>query len=292
MRSLTSRALMRVNVVALLLAGAAAITWAAPASASRLVPADIGSDWHQQTVKTGYSIGVPLPGNPMDPVSCVAGTTFCAVIVNDQASTPEGQYEDNQAVYVTSDGSWSMSSDLPTGFQYVSISCPTTSVCYAAGTGTTSNAQMVAVSTDGGQTWNPTVEQPSAEMLNAIDCVSAATCYVAFGRFGGGGLAYTVDGGNTWHGSYQTGDTTTGIYDIWCAPPANPAPFPTPCVAVGGTNNENGGQALVLTGAGANWQASAAPVLNEISTLFGVSCTPNGSSPGTCYAVGASDNSS
>lgn len=293
MRSPTSRVFTSVNVVALLLAGAAAIASAAPASASLVVPANIGPDWTNQTPPAGYSIGVPLPGNPMDPVSCVAGTTFCAVIVNDQASTPEGQYEDNQAVYVTSGGSWTMSGDLPTGFQYVSISCPTTTVCYAAGTGTTSNSQMVAVSTDGGQTWNPTPQQLSGGLLNAIDCVSASTCYLAFGRFGGGGIAYTIDSGATWHGSYETaGDT--GVYDIWCTPPTNPgAPFPTSsCVAVGGTNNENGGQALVVTGGGISWQASTAPVLNEISTLFGVSCAPNTSSSLTCYAVGASDNSS
>jgi hypothetical protein len=294
MRSLTFRVFTRVNVLALLLAGAtAAITAAAPASASPLGPADIGSDWIQQSLPAGYSIGVPLPGNPMDPVSCVAGTSFCAVIVNDQASTPEGQAEDNQAVYVRSDGSWTMSEDLPTGGQFVSISCPTTSICYAAGTGMPSNVQTVVVSTDGGQTWNPTAQQISGGLVNAIDCVSASTCYLAFGRFGAGGIAYTLDSGNSWHGAYETAGST-GVYDIWCTPPTSPgAPFPSSsCVAVGGTNNENGGQALVLTGGGISWQASTAPVLNEISTLFGVSCAPTASSSLTCYAVGASDNSS
>jgi hypothetical protein len=212
MRSLVSRVFTSVNV-ALLLAGVAAIAAVGPASASPLAPAAIGSDWTQQMLPAGYSVGVPLPGNPMDPVSCVVGTSFCAVIVNDQASTPEGQFEDNQAVYVISDGSWTMSEDLPTGFQFVSISCPTTTVCYAAGTGTTSNAQMVAVSTDGGQTWTPTAQQLSGGLLNAIDCVSVSTCYLAFGRFGAGGIAYTVNSGATWHGSYQAADST-GVYDI------------------------------------------------------------------------------
>ncbi len=286
MRLGVPRCVASVSVAVLLLAAmSATYASAAPATAAVIAPAGIGSDWVRQALPTGYSVGGALPGNPMDPVSCVPGTNFCAVIVNDQASTPAGQFEDNQAVYVTSAGTWTMSGDLPAGYQFVSISCPTTAICYAAGTG--SSSEMVVVSTDGGQTWNPVREQLSASLvLNAIDCVSAENCYLAYGRFGAGGIAYTINGGATWSGGYET-TGSIGVYDIWCPPASSTGS----CVAVGGTGT-TGGQPVVLTGAGITWQASTAPVLNEISTLYGVSCAPNATSSLTCYAVGNSSNTS
>ncbi len=257
-----------------------------PASASSTRTAGIGSDWAEQTLPAGYSIGGSLPGNPMAPVSCVTGTTFCAVIANDDATPPPGQEFDNQAVFVSTGGTaWTTSGDLPAGYQYQAISCPTVTTCYVVGDSESSSAVSVAVSTDGGQTWNPTAGAPSSALVNSIDCVSVATCYVAYGRGGANGIAYTGNGGTTWTGGYES-ESGAGIYDVTCAAAGSP------CVAVGGTNNENGGQAIVLTGSGFTWQPSTSPVLSEISILFGVSCAANGSGTQTCYAVGASDNSS
>jgi hypothetical protein len=256
-----------------------------PASASGTRAAGIGSGWVEQRLPAGYSIGVPLPGNPMAPVSCVTGTTFCAVIANDDATPPSGQEFDNQAVFVSTGGTtWTTYGDLPAGYQYQAISCPAVTTCYAVGNGDSSSAESVVVSTDGGQTWNST-GAPSAALVNSIDCVSVETCYVAYGRGGADGIAYTGNGGFTWDGGYEAG-SGAGIYDVTCPQSGYP------CVAVGGTNNENGGQATVLTGSGFTWQPSTSPVLSEISTLFGVSCAPNSGGTQTCYAVGASDNAS
>jgi hypothetical protein len=272
------------------LAGCAAVAgmlavMSVPASASGLRAAGIGTGWSEETLPAGYSIGVPLPGNPMAPVSCVTGTTFCAVIANDDATPPDQEF-DNQAVFVSTGGTtWTTYGDLPAGYQYQAISCPTVTTCYAVGNSDSSPAVSVAVSTDGGQTWNSATGAPTGALVNSIDCVSEEMCYVAYGRGGADGIAYTSNGGSTWVGGYEAG-SGAGIYDVTCPPSGSP------CVAVGGMNNENGGQATVLTGSGFVWQPSTSPVLSEISTLFGVSCAPNGSATQTCYAVGASDNSS
>jgi photosystem II stability/assembly factor-like uncharacterized protein len=267
------------QILILTVLGCAAALLASSASvASATGISGIPSDWVQQTLPGGYSIGGPLPADPMAPVSCVAGTTFCAVIASDSANPPAGGGEDPQAVLVTDNGTnWTTSGDLPAGPQYVAISCPTTSVCYVAGGGGTNGTVMIT--TDGGQTWTPTPETPAGP--NSIDCVSATTCWVTYND-GETGTAYTINSGKTWTGSYETGGP--GLNDISCWNGGGS------CVAVGGTNNENGGDATVLTGPVGSWQPSTSPVLNEISTLFSISCVPTTLAE-TCYAVGASDNS-
>lgn len=297
MRLSLSRLAVRLAAILALLAGSAVTLAAAvPASAALQAAQGIGPDWTQQTLPTGYSLGVPLPGNPMSPVSCVPGTTFCAVIVNDTATTPPpDQFLDVQAVFVTTDGShWTTGGDLPAGYQYASISCPTTTVCYVAGApdGSDSpNVGSVEVSVDGAQTWNP-VSGATANQLTSIDCVSTQDCYLTSGRGGGvAGVYFTANGGTTWHPGWTDSTDTYGIYDVSCLPDGSL------CVAVGGSNNANNGQGLILVGTasafpgqGASWAAVSEPVLSELSVLFGADCVPVSGSAPTCYVVGASDN--
>jgi photosystem II stability/assembly factor-like uncharacterized protein len=284
--------LVRPAGLALVASACALVLAAAPvpasvaSAASAPHPADIGPDWVQQSLPSGYSIGVPLPGNPKAPVSCVSGTTFCAVVANDDASSPSGQNFDNEAVFVTSDGSkWTTTGDLADGYQYSGISCPSVMICYVAGVGTSEPGSIVEVTTDGGQTWNPTAGSAGSGLINSIDCPTSAICYLASGFGDEGAIIYTLDSGTTWHNGYVS--TQVGIDSITCGS-APPDGFP--CVAVGGSDNANIGQALVLVGAGAGWTQSTSPVLSEISTLFGISCVPNGTDPETCYAAGMSNN--
>ncbi|HEY2128540.1 MAG TPA: hypothetical protein VGH77_15260 [Streptosporangiaceae bacterium] len=64
-----------------------------------------------------------------------------------------------------------------------SISCASISVCWIAGTGQ-GGAGEVAESTDGGQTWTQKspaflADSGGTRSPNAIDCVSATTCWLA-----------------------------------------------------------------------------------------------------------------
>jgi Putative Ig domain len=278
MRAFSVRA-ASLAVVTFVALAAPAASPATAGAASRLRPADLAADWVEQSLPTGYAIAGGLPANPMAPVSCVTGTTFCAVIASDVANPPAAGGEDPQAVFVTTDGStWSTSGDLPTGPQYTAISCPATSVCYVAGGGGTDGAVLKTV--DGGQTWAVAGATPAGP--NSIDCVSATVCWTTF-EDGDSGTSYTINGGKTWSGGADLSSSATTLDAISCWNAGGN------CVAAGGVNNENGGQATVITESGGQWQASASPILNEISIIFSVSCVP-GASAETCYAVGASDN--
>jgi hypothetical protein len=268
-------ALLAVSIAAL--ASAAATAAAAPA-ASHADSAAITADWEQQTLPAGFSVGVPLPGNPMAPVSCVSGTTTCVVIANDTNLATSGSY-DAEADLVTNDGSsWTPYTDLPSGLQYTTISCPTASVCYAGGNPTAANTSAeVVVSDDGGQTWTLT-ESPSIDgQITSLDCTATYSCFLTSS---GGQIFFTYDSGLEWQNlaADMTGADLQDLQSVSCLGVSENAV----CVAVGGGTN---GQTVEFSPL-AGWHLSASPALAEISVLDGVSCAANGTDAATCYAVG------
>ncbi len=92
-------------------------------------------------------------GPPISPVSCAPGTAHCVAVLGSTAvTTVYGTI--GQGVAVTSDlTDWASYDSLPSQFvQVLSISCPTSTRCVAAGTGM-SDVPVIAVSTDGGVSW-------------------------------------------------------------------------------------------------------------------------------------------
>ncbi|MGN6678794.1 MAG: WD40/YVTN/BNR-like repeat-containing protein, partial [Streptosporangiaceae bacterium] len=301
----TARLRMALAVVSALLAVIAAGAGpAVPARASLT-----GTDWVMQTLPANFLIGSNSPS--FAPVSCVPGTGFCAVIVGDTDLVNPTDFQIEQAVLVTTDGgrTWTPYTGLPlnssTFWSYDAISCPTTSVCWAAGTGAMPGSAwaqpLVAKSTDGGQTW--TLKSPgswtipgSVYWANAIDCVSVSTCWIA-----GQGpsdlavpfVAATTDGGATWTNFQNLPSFTpydpNGTYSlntIWCASALS-------CVAAGGLN-EGDGQAQVISTSdgGATWSVSPDPTLHSLQQLFQLTCLPVSGGLSTCRAAASANSAS
>jgi hypothetical protein len=266
---------------------AAAIGFASPAQAALS-----GNGWTEQTLPANYSIG---GGAPLDPVSCVPGTQFCAVIADDSAVLVNG-FEIGQAALVTSDGgqTWTGYATLPSTFQVTALSCVSASVCWASGTNW-QDGPSVAQTTDGGQTWTdmtPAAWATAQWWPNAIDCVSATTCYLAGTDWSSGlqdpAAARTTDGGATWtvFGDLPTfvSSDPNGTYTlggISCVSAVS-------CVAVGGLN-ESDGTATVITTAdgGATWSRSADQTLSRVQLLFSVFCLPAAHGKTSCMAAGS-----
>jgi hypothetical protein len=146
-----------------------------------------GSDWAQAALPSGNYVGDGQNGNAISPVSCVAGSQFClAVVSNTAVAGPNGVI--GQSDVVTTDGgkSWSAYTDLPSASIWVtSASCVSISVCWVAGSGSQDQPE-VAESTDGGQTWQLMTPASWASAAyswwpNAIDCVTATTCWLVGG---------------------------------------------------------------------------------------------------------------
>jgi hypothetical protein len=279
-------------------------------NAATVLPAQASlssSDWVMQTLPPNFVIGTNVPS--FAPVSCVPGTGFCVVIAGDTALVNPTTFNIEQADLVTTNGgqSWTPYTGLPLSSTsltyYNAISCPTTSVCWAAGagdiTGSGFNEPMVAESTDGGQTW--TAKSPASWAVgkpdfwaNAIDCVSATTCYVA-----GIGpsdtlmtpfIAETTDGGATWttfqnlpsFAPYDPNGTYT-LNSIWCASALS-------CVAAGGLDEADGqAQVISTSDGGATWSLSTDPTLAGLQGLWGLSCVPIPGDLPTCYAAAAAN---
>ena len=140
---------------------------------------------------------------PPTPVSCAPGTTHCvAVLGSTSVVTVTGQT--GQGVAVTSDlSNWSGYSSLPSQFfQVLSISCPTSTQCVAAGYGPTDNP-VIAFSTNGGVSWteaNMSPFNPASGWPQAVTCPSALVCYIVGGTVGPPApmAAISTDGGQDW----------------------------------------------------------------------------------------------
>jgi hypothetical protein len=267
-----------------------ALAVAGPAQASLS-----GTSWVPQTLPAGYVVG---PGPIETVVSCVRNTKFCVVITEDTAvNGPGSQPEAGQAALVTTNagaswtgytGPWASLLDV------TSISCVSTSVCWAAGTGKSGGGEVIE-STDGGQTWTEKspaflADSGGTRTPNAIDCVSATTCWLA-------GVSQatsqspevdeTTNGGATWTAftnlpaitKYDPNGTYT-LSGISCTSALT-------CVVVGGLDYADGkAQVIATTDGGATWSLSADPTLAGLQQLASVSCLPVTGALPTCHAAG------
>lgn len=289
----------------LAMAAAGALLASLAVGAGPAVPARAslsGSDWVMQTLPPDFVIGANTPS--FAPVSCVPGTKFCVVLAGDTALVNPYTFGIEQAALVTTNGgkTWTPYTSLPQSstaqWYFNAISCPTTSVCWAAGagdmTGDHYTQPLVAKSTDGGQTW--TVKSPASWAVanagywaNSIDCVSATTCWVAGigpSDLAGPFVAATTDGGATWTDfqnlpsftPYDPNGTYT-LNTIWCSSALS-------CVAAGGLN-ESDGQAQVISTSdgGATWSLSPDPTLRSLQQLWELSCLPVPGGLPTCHAA-------
>jgi hypothetical protein len=252
-------------------------------------------NWTAATLPAGFDL---VNAQPLSPVSCVHGTQFCVVVAGDDDVAGPGFYI-GQGDLVTTDGgaSWTSYTDLPsTSMVVTSISCPSTTVCWAAGY--ESNWPALAKSSDGGQTWSQAAIPTSWTIApypwgaNAIDCVSASTCWLAGTTEDGTHpvVAETTDGAVTWTtfanlpaGTPDASGNTYGLNGISCVSALI-------CVSVGGINGGAGPAAVIsTTNGGASWSMSSSPELASAQDLFSVSCVPGPSAfgPVVCHAAGA-----
>ena len=292
---------------------AASVIAAALAANAAVLPAQgslSGTDWVMQTLPANFVIGSNDPA--IAPVSCVPGTGFCVVVAGDTALLDPAYHSIEQADLVTTNGgqSWTPYTGLPlqsyplfptSSTSYNAISCPTTSVCWVAGEGEMSGGSyqpVVAESIDGGQTW--TVKSPlswairnSNYWANAIDCVSATTCWIAgigpAANIQTPFVAETTDGGATWT-TFQNLPSFTpydwvGTYtlnSIWCASALS-------CVAVGGLDAAGQAQVISTSDGGASWSLSPDPTLHGLQELLGLSCVPVPGGFPTCHAAASAN---
>jgi photosystem II stability/assembly factor-like uncharacterized protein len=183
-------------------------------------------------------------------------------------------------VRTTNGGSTWGTVSVPTGLSVIyTVVCPTTSVCFVAGSGPGSEAtepSIVAKSTDGGETWSTPIVLRGPG-LGSIVCIDVEECVgIIFAEgttsLGQGRGATTSDGGTTWSVSSPIGDSVS------CSS--------TMCLSVGGlpyrtTKHLWYATAFVSTTAGTTWTQVAVPTYQGV--FFGVSCN----SADDCVVVGA-----
>ena len=176
-----------------------------------------------------------------------------------------------------------------------SISCVSTSVCWAAGTDQTGSG-AVAESTNGAKTW--TLKTPAfladsggTRTLKSIDCVSATTCWLAGvsqATSQGPEVDETTDGGATWTSfSNLPGHSPSTTLMGPTPSTGSRAPQRLTCVVVGGLDYYDGkAQVIATTDGGATWSLSPDPALAGLQQLFSVACLPVSGGLPTCRAAG------
>lgn len=142
-----------------------------------------------------------------------------------------------------------------------SLSCPTSSNCYALGT--LGPGGTILATTNGGATW---LVQPHPDgSLQTIACPTPTSCLAV----GNVGLIEATTDGATWNA--QNSGTNADLFGVAC-------PTATICYAVGSDSNKN----VVIIGTangGSSWQTQ---LVGNNHALYAVTC-PNAS---TCYGVG------
>ena len=157
-----------------------------------------------------------------------------------------------------------------------SVSCATTSDCWAVGD-TSSDSGTVFATVNGGATWNPQTLPAALPIPASVSCPTSSECWVVGDTLSGSAaMAGTTDGGATWE-SVSIPSGITNLNDVSCLNGSN-------CWAVGftldTTADEDFGTVLATTDGGTTWVPETVP--SQIEGLFGISC-PTSSD---CWAVG------
>jgi photosystem II stability/assembly factor-like uncharacterized protein len=153
------------------------------------------------------------------------------------------------------------------------LSCPTTSVCVAAGSCCSQpSIGFVLRTADAGVSWS-TVVLPVTSWPTDVSCPSNSTCVAALNS---GATTTSADGGATWSSAVTA--APAGLSGISC-------PSTTVCFATGGGSP---GKVYVTTNAGASWSLSfdvaTDPLAGSTKSFRAINCP----SVSTCNAVGLS----
>lgn len=228
---------------------------------------DLGGHW--SVTKTARGRGFPTSLSCPAPLRCVAARNSDGAFL----PTPAGAV----GFYASVNGgaSWQLTG-LPLGLaELQSVSCPTASVCFAAGgTGGPADEATVLRSANGGNTWRTVLMTRRMQTLSALSCPTAAEC-VAVGtlNFGvGNGLARTADGGRHWQVSRPPAGVVS-LTSISC-------PTAAFCEAIGRVRGRAPTRLLRSADGGRRWTVSRAP--GGVAYLLGLSCP----SSRVCTAVG------
>jgi photosystem II stability/assembly factor-like uncharacterized protein len=210
-------------------------------------------------------------------ISC-ATTSFCVAV--GQHTINVSPYHDAVIFVTTNSGTtWSQPS-LSTsgqGANLITVSCPTSSGCIAAGEapGSDGSEPLILVTTDEGAAWTPESGPSSLEDVNSVSCVSMQQCVgVGAGESGVGEAITTNNGGGSW-----TSENIPNMSD-----PMGVTCRPTMCVAVGGSSSGSTITAETATSSdgGIEWATSPYPAVTTY--LRAVSC----STRSDCVAIAES----
>jgi hypothetical protein len=201
----------------------------------------------------------------MNAVACVSASTCVAVGGWGTSTTGYGIVE-----RTTNGGATWVPEHLTTTWPLWSISCPSSSVCVAAGDRNGHTAYWMK-STNGGVTWVAHVGiSPSIGVLDGIACDSATFCAVTGSV---APTANTLNGGTSWSiGSVPS--HVRYLFGISCQ-------LSRVCEAAGATTTGHG-VALRSTDGGLSWASMTLPA--GVTRLYGVTCV----SSSDCFAVGRS----
>jgi hypothetical protein len=241
-----------------------------------------GAHWHLLAIAKPPGVASVGP----QAVTCPSSTE-CVAVGTGMTATASNSISVVLAETWTAAKGWTTSQPVQpggTGFNALgSISCPTTSLCYAAGGadafGGPAAQQLPLVERWDGSTWTRvTVGKPAdatSPFLNGIACASAGQC-AAVGDYTVGktmnGLIEQLSG-PTWTVLTAPGSTNGGLDDVSC-------PTSASCEAVGQT----GSGLLAEHWAGGTWTPAipAKPANAGTPALTSLSCT----SATNCVALG------
>ncbi len=172
---------------------------------------------------------------------------------------------------VQTTSTWQVSASFPATSGASEIACPSTSVCYAAGTDS-SKAGDVLKSTDTGTTWRTEALPPGVGGITGLSCPSVSVCFVT----DDGAILMTHDSGTTW--TPPNIPQGLSLASIAC-------PSVMRCYAVGAIHNE-GPSVLETTDSGSRWTSQIVPpALGDgafaVGGLTDIACP----STSVCYAV-------
>jgi hypothetical protein len=217
------------------------------------------------------------PIEEVDGVSC-SSTSECMAVGGLAVEGPG-------AVVDTADGgaSWATVFALPYGVDgLAAVSCPTTSVCTAAGSTEDADGQIppgqdagpgaVVHSTNGGASWMTQSFPAGVGNISAVSCASTSVCEV-LGETptqSAPVVVGTTNGGSTWQ-SQSVPSGLDGVSGLSC-------PTTSVCTAIG---DRSGNPAIFdTTDGGSTWNYETAP--GALSFLSSIAC----SSATVCTAVG------